>query len=714
MKVKSITIINFKSIGENCTLPLDNKSTVLVGPSNVGKSNILKAIEFAFGDLKLASNETCSWLSTSSADVVTILFSIEDSDSSNLKNISENLIDKKHLEYIKNLDGSAVCSFLPDDDIDKLRPPADLPDFLKNIRRRLSTLYSSMRNTIPADRRSESLSQEFLFLNKMIKDKIYFKVLPSKAEQTDRLKEILDKVIVIRDQINKIKTVEIKQLTGIKRRLTLIKNDLNSYIPTIKYEKLEVKTYSRSEIANLLPIIVLIEGDELLSIEQSIAFDEIKDAPSTHFMKLLIDLSDVNINILTGSDNAKMAQQIERANDKLTGLLNKYWNQEEIKIKLKDTWDQGKNKLVMLLHVEDKEGHRSDISDQSPGFQWFLAFTIKYLLSNEAQQNKLFILDEPGLHLSPDAQNDLLARFEQISNRVQILFTTHSPYMINKNYPQRVRLVEKGKKQSDNGIKGTYINPKPYHSKSRRAWEPIRSGIGLSAGASLFVAGNNLIVEGISDQILLSAVIQSISKYRDPAPYDLNKVCICFSGPGNIVPMALFCLQETDSTVVLLDTDVGEARKKRLIKSGFQTERNIFILGEIPNISSKTRKIIDIEDLFDHDFYHDRFLGAYSKIPGYKAFNELPKTWADVKKYVNDSSSTEDEITKKNQLIGHSKYYEKYFTSKKEDLGSFNKVIVATEIAEYLLDCNEDELNRLTDSAIKVIDAIWKSQQKWK
>ena len=54
-------IYNYKSIGEKCSIDFDSKSTILVGKSNVGKTNILEAILFAFNNDPLEDDQICSW-----------------------------------------------------------------------------------------------------------------------------------------------------------------------------------------------------------------------------------------------------------------------------------------------------------------------------------------------------------------------------------------------------------------------------------------------------------------------------------------------------------------------------------------------------------------------------------------------------------------------------------------------------------------------------
>ncbi len=61
MKINKVEIFNYKSIGHKCIIECDKKSTTLVGRSNVGKSNLLDAISFAFKNDPLDAKDLCSW-----------------------------------------------------------------------------------------------------------------------------------------------------------------------------------------------------------------------------------------------------------------------------------------------------------------------------------------------------------------------------------------------------------------------------------------------------------------------------------------------------------------------------------------------------------------------------------------------------------------------------------------------------------------------------
>ena len=123
---------------------------------------------------------------------------------------------------------------------------------------------------------------------------------------------------------------------------------------------------------------------------------------------------------------------------------------------------------------------------RSIGFLWYLSFFINFLAtSKEGKPHEyLFLLDEPGLHLHPSGQKDLTNLLEDLSGKNQLIYSTHSPFMINRNHPQRVRVVNK----EENGTK---VDSEAY----RENWKPLRKSIGLTVGDLFFFNNKGIVLE---------------------------------------------------------------------------------------------------------------------------------------------------------------------------------------------------------------------------
>ena len=60
---------------------------------------------------------------------------------------------------------------------------------------------------------------------------------------------------------------------------------------------------------------------------------------------------------------------------------------------------------------------------------------------NERHKDAILLLDEPGLHLHPTAQQELMAFFETLSEDNPLVYTTHSPFLIDGERIHRIRPV---------------------------------------------------------------------------------------------------------------------------------------------------------------------------------------------------------------------------------------------------------------------------------
>ena len=180
----------------------------------------------------------------------------------------------------------------------------------------------------------------------------------------------------------------------------------------------------------------------------------------------------------------------EEASRIITEQIRKVWSQEptvEVKLTV--------NGKVLYIDISDSTTVFDTPESRSLGFRWYLSFYINFLAqTNEAGSNEyVFLIDEPGIHLHPAGQKDLVKVLENLALKNQVIYTTHSPFMINRNYPERVRLVTKSKE-------GTLIDSEAY----RQNWKPLRKSIGLVIGDLFFFSENSLILEVPREKLSLS------------------------------------------------------------------------------------------------------------------------------------------------------------------------------------------------------------------
>ncbi len=180
-------------------------------------------------------------------------------------------------------------------------------------------------------------------------------------------------------------------------------------------------------------------------------------------------------------DSTRGRRASEEASRIITEQIRRVWSQEPtIEIKL------NVNGKLLYIDISDSTTVFDTPESRSLGFRWYLSFYINFLAQTyEARANEyIFLIDEPGIHLHPSGQKDLVKVLENFAMKNQLIYTTHSPFMINREYPQRVRLVQKFRE-------GTRVDSESY----RQNWKPLRKSIGLMIGDLFFFSEGGMILE---------------------------------------------------------------------------------------------------------------------------------------------------------------------------------------------------------------------------
>jgi predicted ATP-dependent endonuclease of OLD family len=215
----------------------------------------------------------------------------------------------------------------------------------------------------------------------------------------------------------------------------------------------------------------------------------------------LIKLSNLNIQKLRDAPEHRIINDTRRASTKITGLVNESWDQDKVKIDI-----DARGEEIIVLIKDHKTKMLQKPSRRSQGFQWFLSFYINFTADPEGEfKDAIILLDDPGVHLHASGQKDLLKTLENVSQTNQIVFSTHSPFMIDKDNLRRIRIVSKEEGE------GTTINENFYKS-NYNSFAPIKASIGMDIGNSLFIDKKTLIVEGNAGDILLRSMSELLVK----------------------------------------------------------------------------------------------------------------------------------------------------------------------------------------------------------
>jgi energy-coupling factor transporter ATP-binding protein EcfA2 len=240
---------------------------------------------------------------------------------------------------------------------------------------------------------------------------------------------------------------------------------------------------------------------------------------------------------------------LQSASTDLTKLFREWWRQGTYRFRFQADGD-----YFRIWVSDDKRPEDIELEGRSSGLQWFLSFYLIFLVeSSGAHHDAILLLDEPGLSLHPIAQRDLSAFFENLARTNQLIYTTHSPFLVEPNRLDRVKAVYV-KQDGATGVSADLRAADKDQSQSQSIY-PVHAALGLSLSDILFTGSRPIIVEDASDQQYLSAIKTIlISAGRIRPPHEL-----IFVPAGGIrgVKAVASILAGKDETlpVVLLDGD---------------------------------------------------------------------------------------------------------------------------------------------------------------
>lgn len=235
----------------------------------------------------------------------------------------------------------------------------------------------------------------------------------------------------------------------------------------------------------------------------------------------------------------------------------------------------------LQFEIRDRTGKSYSFDERSDGLKYFLSYFVQYLAHEPAADTKseLLLMDEPDRFLSSSAQQDLLRIFEDFAHPqdparfpVQVVYVTHSPFLIDKNDARRIRVLEKG--EYDEGTRVV-------KSVAANHYEPLRSAFGSFVAETTFISGCNLVVEGPSDQIFIAGAARWLrrKKVAERDRLDLNAITIVPAGGTEHVPYMVYLARGRDvekpAIVVLLDSDEAGDKARRDLKKGGPTGKSL-------------------------------------------------------------------------------------------------------------------------------------------
>lgn len=325
----------------------------------------------------------------------------------------------------------------------------------------------------------------------------------------------------------------------------------------------------------------------------------------------LLQLAEFEKEHLLDTDYETRKRELENTANELTREVLAYWSTNtnlRVLIDLtmkKEPNGRGETPVVDELQVrmyDDKHMLSLPFDERSSGFRWFFSFLTAFSRYEYDNTPVVILLDEPALGLHAKAQKDFL-RFieERLSKRCQVIYTTHSPFMIQPDRLERTRLIE------DKGIEKGSVVTADVLTTDRDTLFPLQSALGYDIAQHLFIAKDNLVLEGPSDFIYLDTISQHLKSLGRTGLHE--RWSMMPIGGADVIPAFVALLgNHLDVTVLVDSRKEGHQKLTSLAKAGFLTDKRIITVGEMNGTNTA-----DIEDLFHVDDYIKLYNGAFGK-----------------------------------------------------------------------------------------------------
>ncbi len=600
MKLRSFRVQNYRCIDDSGEAPVEHIKA-LVGKNESGKTSILRALH----KFNPASPEPYNGLKEfprrrfheyeDKATVVELKFSLDPEDRNVLSEIDQRLAEVSGASVKKDYAGRYAVELLPDIQI----PSPNLKGIFP--------LLIQLRGAI--DRLDDTVSGREGGVRWKLLDALT-RVGTGIGEETDLSIASSSREAFVR-QVQEIQTLVGKSPDEGSQKV--IGDIVRLILNTIDWASIDSRI--NKYIVERLPVFVYFENYAILSGRIHLpSFAErfraglLSPEENTASMLLSFLKLDPEKLVKLGTRDGKSSQEMQDAFDtralmvdraalSVSGLLADIWQQRKARLDLAIDGD-----YLRLWVADAVDGSRVELEQSSKGFQWFLSFYIVFMTETLEGRDTVLLLDEPGLHLHAAAQQDLLRVLARLSEKNLVIYSTHSPFMIDLDALDTIGVLAETPR-------GTKIS-EPTKTTDKTALFPLQAALGYALSRGLYTGEYSLLVENITDLWILSTISQHFKeKHRG---YIADDIVITPSGGGQ--KSALFATMlagQNMSVSVLLDSNVeGISVKKQLVESPIARETNVIFVNDA---SQEPGRVMEVEDLLPPSLYLKFVNDAYSR-----------------------------------------------------------------------------------------------------
>ena len=575
IKLKNVVINKYKSFLEKQEIEIEDGVTRIVGKNESGKTALLEAMaKFNYFDSK---DKTFTFNSTN------------DYPRGELKRYQQ--------EYPNEDFDVITCTFeLSDDLLNQISEDVGKEVFTsKSII--VAKTYNNSKKFYNISINIKNFIKQFL-QNYTIEENMMQELIKSNS-----LEELIEKLKEIEELTEVYKELKTKYIDSFK---TDNENRLASYILS-KYIEPNLPEFLYFDEYYSLPGTINLQKFSSGQVDDTFTKEQ-KD-----ITKALFELSNIDIKKVMDSNNYEdFIAELEATSNNITDKLLEYWTTNknlEIKFEIQSKENTSTRNIEKILQIRIRNTkHRVTLplKNRSKGFIWFFSFLVWFSKVQE-KKNLIILLDEPGLNLHAEAQADLLKYIDkELLPRYQVIYTTHSPFMIESDKLDEVRTV-----YDSNDSKVGSIISNALEEKDQGTLFPLQAALGYNLAQNLYISDKNLLVEGVADLMFLT-VMSGILKENNREGLNEDITIVPVGGLDKVATFISLLRGNELNMVCLLDTFIDQKGKKRLedlIKDKIIKEKQIKFFDQYID----RLNIAEIEDMFEIEEYLKLFNEEFSK-----------------------------------------------------------------------------------------------------
>lgn len=345
---------------------------------------------------------------------------------------------------------------------------------------------------------------------------------------------------------------------------------------------------------------------------------------------------DQSMEIINSQLSARL--QEERANKDYQSALKKMKEiesfainkiSEQLKITLSDFLPSLKSVTLvsedlglLIRHRQDislllDDGNQTNLLSKGDGVKSLVALSLlknKKTIPNTAS---VIAIEEPESHLHPSAIEVLRKAIVSLSEKSQVIVSTHNPQFVNLNDIDSNIIVDEGSAKKALNIR------------------EIREILGVKLSDNLYGAKLILFVEGSTDQRILLPLLEKNSNVLKKAIAEKELVFRPINGTDHIELNLSMAKTMVSDFFVFLDNDAaGRKAVKDSVDKGLLEPKD-YLLAKFDDMSKDS----EIEDMLDKKIYLNAILKKYDIDINTDDFKAKHRKWSDRVKTVFEKSA---------------------------------------------------------------------------